>query len=262
MTDFYTYARCNSIRIFEYVPYRNEVLRYLDLINTTFVGKTLYAFLLKRLRRVSIIPYRPAQINSSTSPETPEGLIGGTDPGSSVSVPVTFFGVPIMMVTVPGSGGGANSIVRYNPATWRQMEVNFKRTLPGAGPGEMLFHELIHSMQASHGKTRFDPVPENTDMESFNEFCAVAAANVYRSERGFRELRSNHLDFEGERTDSDEYYEFYKAPIQKWFGLQREFCIELARSPARFNPFRSAADDLGIAVPPIPTPMALPAKTS
>jgi Effector protein len=258
MTTYYEYPRCTRVRVIDdYLPYRNEVLRYLDLIATTHAGRTLYAFIAKRARRTTIVPYRPAVLNSSTDPEDKWDLIAGTHPSNTVTLRIDL-PIGALTITVSGSGAGGNSIIRYNPATWRQMEINFKRVLPGAGAGEMLYHELVHAMQAAHGKIVSDPVPENTDMGSLKEFWAVLAANMYRSERGFTTLRTNHEGFDGENTDSDEYYSFYKDSIRRWFDLQRDFCVELARSPARFNPLAVAAEDLGITVPPLPTPMALP----
>lgn len=133
--------------------------------------------------------------------------------------------------------------------------VNTGKVLPGAGPGEALYHELVHAMQVAYGKLSRSLVPENTDIRGFSEFCAIVAANMYRSERGFVVMRSNSTGFEGERSESDEYYSFYESQFKKWFALQPDFCTEMAGSPAKFNPLRAAAIDLNIAVP---TSMQLP----
>ena len=37
-----------------------------------------------------------------------------------------------------------------------------------------------------------DKVPDDPDMDSIEEYFAILAANVYRSERGFTKMRANH----------------------------------------------------------------------
>ena len=75
--------------------------------------------------------------------------------------------------------------------------------LPGSGPGEMLFHELVHAMRAVHGVMLKTAVPENSGMRNFDEFCAVTAANVYRSERGFKLMRGSESAYKGDKILSD-----------------------------------------------------------
>ena len=56
---------------------------------------------------------------------------------------------------------------------------------------------------------------------------------------------------------SDTHYENYQALIDKWFDEQRSFCLDMAKSSAKFNPFREAAIAKGLM--PAPTiPMRLP----
>ena len=255
---FHRYTRCPNIQIFEYVPYRNEVIRYLDLIATTFAGKTLYKSIAGRPRHISIIPYVSTPLNPTTDPEVPglSSMLDALDTGSQIQVPINLGFGTVFVLPMHGTGRGTNVVIRYHPAAFRQLMANVGGVLPGAGPGEMLYHELIHAMQALRGRLDLTPAPViYPDMDGFNEFCAVVGANIYRSERGFTTLRSNHVDFTGEKTDSVEFFNFYEEWLKKWFDLQRDFCTELARSPARFNPLGVAADDLGIDVP---VPMALP----
>ena len=51
----YAYVKCKNILVDDYSkPYRDEVVHYLDLIATTDVGRTLYAFLGKPAKTVRI----------------------------------------------------------------------------------------------------------------------------------------------------------------------------------------------------------------
>jgi hypothetical protein len=132
---------------------------------------------------------------------------------------------------------------------------------PGSGPGEMLCHELVHAMRQMLGLYLRTPVPENPNMENFEEFCAIAAGNnLYRSERGFRTLRDSHMGFHAlkDLNDPDNYYDYYKDEFKAWFDNQRSYCMNLARSQAPFNPFKSAAIDLHLMPKPQFGKMALP----
>lgn len=63
---FFEYPICKNIRVFEYVPYRREVVRYLDLITTTYVGRTLYRYIAKRIHTIEIIPFVAVPLEAST----------------------------------------------------------------------------------------------------------------------------------------------------------------------------------------------------
>src|SRR4051812_7900929 len=57
------------------LAYRKEVVRYLDLINTTYTGRTLMKYIFSRGRRLLIVPYLPANevkfgpVNAYASPD-------------------------------------------------------------------------------------------------------------------------------------------------------------------------------------------------
>jgi hypothetical protein len=272
----FSYPPCQNIKIAEVnIAYRNEVARYLDLIGTTFSGRRLFEFIAMKPDKLVIIqPVRPGgPINDAGA--TPANEADGYDANDVVMSPVTLFGKKIMVATlVRGTGAGTDVIVEYHPATWRERAKRRGVIDPGAGPGEVLFHELVHSMRDVHGKTLRHNVWENLDMNDFEEFCAVAASNIYRQERGFKALRANHNGFtalRGETTYSEKtrapngatvvttvtidgdpltnptnYYNFYKNEFKKWFDSQIDFCKAMARSTVAFNPFAVAAKDLRI----------------
>ena len=58
------------------VAYRKEVVNYLDLIRTTYTGRTLLKYIYSRGRRLLILPYVPAKetkfgpVNAYATPDT------------------------------------------------------------------------------------------------------------------------------------------------------------------------------------------------
>ena len=122
----------------------------------------------------------------------------------------------------------------------------------GYGPGEVLYHEMIHGFRQLSGVERLgEPVVgEESTMHFVEEFYAVMAANVYRSDRGFTLLRADHRIKSPAITDSrvyqSAYYEHYQTYIDKWFHEQRAFCLDMANVSAKFNPFREAAVRSGL----------------
>jgi hypothetical protein len=116
---------------------------------------------------------------------------------------------------------------------------------------------MVHAMRMIHGKFLRTNVTEDAHMDDFEEFCAILAANMYRSERGFHLMRANHQGSQAlskDLSDPAHYAQFFNDEIEKWFESQRDFCLELASSPARFNPIKYVAYGLDLAVV---TPMAV-----
>jgi len=253
------------------VAYRREVVRYLDLIRTTGSGRTLIKFIKMSARRLLIKPYHPTPddpVDATTVADNalasyPAGapqmqpfklnVIGpllGLDPNAQLMVPTGSVGV----------GGGSAVTMEYHPATFREVIKRKGRIDPGDGPGEVLFHEMVHAMRRMLAKRTSETVREDLRMDDFEEFCSILAQNIYRQERGFTSLRKDHWGhdrLEGDLLDSGAYYEKYRPSIDKWFAAQGGFCLELARSNVKFNPLREAAIAKGLMVPP-PVPMRLP----
>jgi hypothetical protein len=147
--------------------------------------------------------------------------------------------------------------LKYHPAIFRQLAKNRGYIAPGDGPGEVLFHELVHAMRMLHGKFLRTTVTEDLHMDDFEEFCAILASNIYRSERGFTHMRTDHWDaaVPGLKVnDSQSYASVFQDEIEKWFSNHQSFCLELASTTAKFNPLKLVAAGMGL---PVKTPMAL-----
>jgi hypothetical protein len=255
-----SYSRCPKFRIDDaWKPYRDEVQRYLDLISTTFAGRTLFKFIAQRATRSILIkPNFSPPVDATTAAENDrEGYTRNALVMARVEMPD---GTPVTLpdgreIYFPtgdiGTGRGTNATIEYHPAMWRQLAANLHQILPGAGPGEILYHELVHAMRKLHGKTLRDPVPAQVFLDDFDEFCSIVAANMYRSERGFSTLRLDHHGYSPMNpimAQSTEFYKLHENNLKQWFTTQRDFCVELAGSNAKFNPLVLTAMDLGITV--------------
>jgi hypothetical protein len=245
------------------VAYRKEVQRYLHLLRTTHAGRTLIKFIGAGTEELFIVPTRAmpgAPLYAAAVPMADEDAIAKNHPiTESITIPELD-----LVMNVPtnklGTGRGTPVFLQYHPAMWRQVSANAGRIEVGRGPGEVLFHEMIHALRALYGLMFMRNISENIRISDLEEFYAIMAANVYRSERGFTSLRRDYREpakLERNLATSESYYHHYKNPINEWFGAQRAFCAEMAGSPAKFNPFREAAIALGYMKRPS-FPMRLP----
>lgn len=240
----------------DHVPYRKEVVRYLDLIRTTYTGRTLLKYIYARGKRVLIIPYSDAQYHQGPVNSTADAddVIAASLAGEPINGvrELPGGGTTIVPNAFQGTGTGSSAVVKYHPAIYRQVIENKGRIDPGDGPGEALFHELVHALRFVYGKNVNAPVPEDPGMGDFEEFCAVVGANIYRSERGFKLLRKNHDDHNvlgRELSNPAKFASHFSDSLEKWFQHQQTFCLEMAASKAHFNPLKFTALDLGLSLP-------------
>jgi hypothetical protein len=241
--------------------YRREVERYLDLIRGTRAGRTLIRFIGLKPRWVFIVPRRPTKDDPINAFASPKNAADAYAKDYVRTRDVNLLGLMTLKMPtgVVGTGSGSPVWVRYHPATWRQLNANMGGVAPGDGPAEVLFHEMVHAMRMLNGLLSDDVVPEDIRMDDVEELYAILAANVYRSERGFKLMRRDHWgsDKLDALADPELYYDHFKRPIDEWFTAQRAFCMAMAESSAKFNPFKEAAIALGYMKRP-PFPMALP----
>lgn len=234
--------------------YQSEVRRYLDLIATTASGRTLFMHINRRPKAMTIVPFKPTAerpVNAEAKPLSPADAI---PEGFEIGRPPDR---PDLPETIIGTGLGSAVVVEYHPANIRQLNQNMGGIAPGAGPGEVLLHEMLHGYRQMRGQMLHG---ETTGPDPTGEFYAVLAANVYRSERGFTQLRASWSSrlaaMKPGLADSENYYEEFKAAIDRWFAEDRSYCLDIAKVAARYNPFQAAAISLGLMKAPT-TPMRL-----
>ena len=156
------------------VAYRREVVRYLDLMRTTQSGRSLCAFINKSPLWMLIVPFHPTKgdpLNAYAYPNP------ATDSDAYPQAYLTWQdfklpnGTKIRIPTGLGTGRGSTVYVAYHPATWRQLIKNARMIPAGAGPAEILIHEMTHGFRMMTGKLRsYDLVTGNVGMDDVEEF--------------------------------------------------------------------------------------------
>jgi hypothetical protein len=227
----------------ESVAYRHEVEKVLALIRTAQAGQTLIKHINSKNGYMLIVPYEPTKdfpVGAETDPVSQaDGTARGLDVRPPGEAPFT------------GTGKGSDTEIYYHPANLREANKRRGYIAAGYGPGEALFHEMIHGLRQLSGVRRPGEtvIGEENTMHSVEELYAIMAANVYRSDRGFTVLRADHRmkspPLRDARVYQSYYYEHYQTYIDKWFNEQREFCLDMSHVTAKFNPFREAAVRLG-----------------
>ncbi len=231
--------------------YRSEVERVLARMKTTESAKSLFKHINSKPHWMLISPFKPTKKDPVNAYAAARDANAYAPPGhvtSTLKIEIPGFGT----LELPfgfGTGEGSRVDIRYHPATWHELNKRMKHIQPGAGPGELLFHEMVHGYRQQSGLFRYsEKVTGEVEMTSVEEFYAIVAANVYRSERGFSKLRNDHWGFKpikDGRKDSASYYNHYKQYMDKWFTEQKDFCMDMAKVKAKFNPFLEAAVTLG-----------------
>jgi hypothetical protein len=233
--------------------YHRETERVMALVNSTQAGQTLFKHINTKKPYMVIQPYDPKVEDDPVNAYAKSKVYDDGAPAGYVIDKIhinTPMGSGFDIPTEVGTGKGTMVYVHYHPATWREVNKRTGHIAPGDGPGEVLFHEMTHGLREQSGLLQYQtPVDGEERMDSIEEFFAIMAANVYRSERGFHQLRADHWSSKkitGPLIYQSAYYEHYKQYIDKWFNEQRGFCLDMARVPAKFNPFREAAVALGL----------------
>jgi hypothetical protein len=301
----FAYPKCKNILVdVQSKPYKDEIVRYLDLISTTDVGQTVYKFI-GRTNKTARITWTLGSfsLNAKTNPysaadlkrleQSVQKIVKERGLGEEDAFAAAFKedavmqaklhgqyakGHPIMReieislfkalglhstFLVPteeiGTGLGIDVELEFHPAGYRQVIKNTGRIAAGFGPAEVLCHELVHALRMMEGAMLNENIQERWNMDSFEEFCSIVSANMYRSPRGFTTFTYDHR-YQDEKApwrgasklpaalaDPRRYYEAFKPQFVKWFNNQRAFCLALAESCAHFNPMAVAAADLGVA---------------
>jgi hypothetical protein len=239
----------NFFIIDQNLAYRREVTRYLRLLQTTNSGKILLRYVGMR-NAIILVPYWPAQEGDPVNAYADAADYSAAYPKNALKMKafeIPGYGTLMLPSGFLGTGGGSFVTLKYHPAIYRQLIKNKGRIDPGDGPGEVLFHELVHAMRMMHGKFIRTTVTADVHMDDFEEFTAIVAANIYRSERGFTHFRTNHsghVALPPELSTSEAYARKFHDAIELWFRSQQDFCLELANIHTAFNPLKVVAKDL------------------
>jgi hypothetical protein len=117
-------------------------------------------------------------------------------------------------------------------------------------PDMVMLHEIVHAVFMMHGNDTNEKV--NRGWRFDNEFFAIAVENVFRSEKGIRQMRASHAASGAFIDDDENLLDMVKIqpPPRMLFArfarLEPEVFRRLAlipRSKARFNPFRDYKEE-------------------
>ena len=117
-------------------------------------------------------------------------------------------------------------------------------------PDMVLLHEMVHAVFKMHGKQTDEKV--NRGWWDDSEFFAIAVENVFRSEKGIREMRASHADDGSFMGDTENLLDIVKIqpPPRMLFarferlepGVFRQLAL-IPSSKAKFNPFRDYKEE-------------------
>jgi hypothetical protein len=117
-------------------------------------------------------------------------------------------------------------------------------------PDMVMLHEMVHAVFKMHGKHTDEKVNRGWWDES--EFFAIAVENVFRSEKGIRQMRASHADDGSFIDDTENLLDMVRIqpPPRVLFArferLEPKVFQQLAVIPpskARFNPFRDFKEE-------------------
>ena len=218
--------------------YEDRVLLLLQQIAKTRSGNAL---LNANRKSITIRPMNdPTQVNAYTTNEA----VSSTRKGSLV---IACDGMGTVLAQRSGTGTGSSSTIEYSPETftpgdplYHQNRQNGKHAMGshGLSPDEILFHELVHAIAASHGTLNCTPMVDGFD--NMDDFRAILFTNIYSSETG-RKLRKNHHGHSELVTDKfmpSNFYETYKVQIKTCCQELAMLSQQLALVNCSYNPVR------------------------
>jgi hypothetical protein len=153
-----------------------------------------------------------------------------------------------------GTGKGSDSAVYFTS----QDHLN-TLALPGGRPDEVLLHELVHALRSSMALTLCVSPSNIIEYDTVEEFYAILIANIYRSENGYRDLRSNHSGVKTALapplTDEAVFYRMYQGYVDTLVQQMPSLCCGIGMVMSKFNPIRKALSkgcrDMGRGLEPI-----------
>lgn len=137
---------------------------------------------------------------------------------------------------VIGTGLGSDTIINFSPSIFAMAG---SPTGPGASSDEILLHEMVHGLRQMMGRSVRETVGGNPGMHNYEEFVAIVVANIYRSEIGQPQLRSDHQGFTpltGPTTSSATFKSTFSLYLGYMDIEMPRLCQNLRQAKGSFNP--------------------------
>lgn len=139
----------------------------------------------------------------------------------------------------PGTGAGTDIDILYTAQDWISSAGD-----PGGRPDEILLHEMVHGLRQQRGQLLCTAKgAPNQRYDTVEELFAIVVSNIYRSECGYKTLRSDHHGTKPLESPLDDENKFYKRWKDEMDQLAREMtilCVHLAVVECKYNPVRAA----------------------
>jgi hypothetical protein len=220
------------------INYENGVLSQLNAILSSTTGRVLIHEIASRSSKTMFIrPYHATpETGTCNATASPTDLAAATLRGTTALDGQGNLPAPGRPRTI-GTGDGSDSVVNYNPSTFQTG--SSCAVGPGATPDEILLHEMVHGSRQMAGRSVRERVLGNPNMDNYEEFVAIVVSNIYRSERGVPQLRSDHRGFNaltGPTTSPAVFRTTYSTYLGFMWVEQKDFVDGLARIGCAFNP--------------------------
>jgi hypothetical protein len=156
----------------------------------------------------------------------------------------------------------SDCVIQYTASMWGEAHYDRETNLstgtsgmtgPGAGPDDLLYHEMVHGSRMMRGVADSTKVDKGYD--NVEEYIAVVLANIFMAEKKQQQLRSGHESFEvlanpKKFLDNNQHVNMSPRQLLRQFSNdQQDFFRRLACIPERkawWNPVRELAREMGI----------------
>ncbi len=217
--------------------YETETLAALDRLANTWTGWAVITEVFYRSQIMTIRPYHPTpqtgQFNAYAAPTDWKAATLKDTTALDQQGKLPAPGQPRII----GSGTGSDTLIRFSASTFAAPGAP---SGPGASADEILLHEMIHGLRQMQGRMVREPIGSNPGMDNYEEFAAITISNVYRSEIGLSQLRSDHHGF-ASLTGPSTNLNTFKLTYRQWLTSldieQPRLCQNLRQIKCAFNPF-------------------------
>jgi hypothetical protein len=262
-----TYSKCHNLKIdggeyttgllgLDWFPstgasarkqrYEMDIVKTLDRLAGSWTGWAVINEIFFRQWQMTIHPYFADPVNGQFNAYAQPTDAAG--PGSQTSWAAATLKETTMLdphgnmpaagkPRITGTGAGSNVEIRFSADTFA---AHGAPTGAGSAPDEILLHEMIHGLRQMQGRAVFEAITGNPGMDNYEEFAAITISNVYRSEKGFVQLRADHHGF-APLTGPTANLATFKSTYRSWLSHmdveQPRLCQNLRQIKCAFNPF-------------------------
>jgi len=217
--------------------YESDTVAALNRLANTWTGWAIVNEIFYRQQKMTIRPYHPSpelgQFNAYAEPEDEQAatMKDTIERDRHGNMP------PQGKSQIRGTGTGSDTIIRFSASTFAAPGAP---TGPGGSADEILLHEMIHGLRQMQGRFVREAVNGNPGMDNYEEFAAITISNLYRSETGLSQLRSDHHGFTvltGPTTNVATFRSTYRQYLSFMDIEQPRLCQNLRQVRCSFNPF-------------------------